>query len=67
MAMGKSNTNKSLCKIISLCISLSWMITRTNLLHRHYRDYFPVELVKTAELPATKNYILASFPHGILG
>jgi len=43
------------------------MITRTNLLHRHYRDYFPVELVKTAELPATKNYILASFPHGILG
>ncbi|XP_043662026.1 diacylglycerol O-acyltransferase 2 isoform X1 [Drosophila teissieri] len=44
-----------------------WMITRTNPLHRHYRDYFPVKLVKTAELPATKNYILASFPHGILG
>ncbi|XP_017132701.1 diacylglycerol O-acyltransferase 2 [Drosophila elegans] len=44
-----------------------WMITRTNRLHRHYRDYFPVELVKTAELPANKNYILASFPHGILG
>ncbi|XP_017132820.1 2-acylglycerol O-acyltransferase 2 isoform X2 [Drosophila elegans] len=34
---------------------------------RKYRSYFPVELVKTAELPATKNYIVASFPHGILG
>ncbi|XP_016967950.1 2-acylglycerol O-acyltransferase 2-A isoform X2 [Drosophila biarmipes] len=34
---------------------------------RRYRDYFPVELVKTAELPANKNYIVASFPHGILG
>jgi len=43
------------------------MITRTNRIHRRYRDYFPVELVKTAELPANKNYILASFPHGILG
>ncbi|KAH8233325.1 hypothetical protein KR026_006930 [Drosophila bipectinata] len=44
-----------------------WMITRTNRLHRYYRDYFPVELVKTADLPANRNYILASFPHGILG
>ncbi|EDW89230.1 diacylglycerol O-acyltransferase 2 [Drosophila yakuba] len=34
---------------------------------RRYRDYFPVELVKTAELPPNKNYIIASFPHGILG
>uniref|UniRef100_A0A6P4FZB4 Acyltransferase n=1 Tax=Drosophila rhopaloa TaxID=1041015 RepID=A0A6P4FZB4_DRORH len=34
---------------------------------RKYRNYFPVELVKTAELPANKNYIVASFPHGILG
>ncbi|XP_017017052.1 diacylglycerol O-acyltransferase 2 [Drosophila kikkawai] len=44
-----------------------WLITRTNRYHRYYRDYFPVELVKTAELPPNKNYILASFPHGILG
>ncbi|KAH8372647.1 hypothetical protein KR009_001913 [Drosophila setifemur] len=44
-----------------------WMLTRTNRVHRYYRDYFPVELVKTAELPPNKNYILASFPHGILG
>ncbi|XP_017078598.1 2-acylglycerol O-acyltransferase 2-A isoform X2 [Drosophila eugracilis] len=41
-----------------------WLFYRSN---RRYRDYFPVELVKTAELPANKNYIVASFPHGILG
>ncbi|XP_032307223.1 2-acylglycerol O-acyltransferase 2 [Drosophila ananassae] len=32
-----------------------------------YRDYFPVELVKTAELPPDRNYILSCFPHGLLG
>ncbi|XP_034654937.1 diacylglycerol O-acyltransferase 2-like [Drosophila subobscura] len=44
-----------------------WLLNRSNRLYRHYRNYFPVELVKTAELPPNKNYILASFPHGILG
>ncbi|KAH8277718.1 hypothetical protein KR018_004197 [Drosophila ironensis] len=44
-----------------------WKIFRHNWLFRHYRDYFPVQLVKTAELPPNRNYILASFPHGILG
>ncbi|KAH8372642.1 hypothetical protein KR009_001914 [Drosophila setifemur] len=41
-----------------------WLHYRSN---RKYRDYFPVELVKTAELPPNRNYILASFPHGLLG
>uniref|UniRef100_A0A8D0C0I1 Acyltransferase n=1 Tax=Salvator merianae TaxID=96440 RepID=A0A8D0C0I1_SALMN len=31
-----------------------------------HRDYFPIKLVKTAELPATKNYVLGSHPHGII-
>ncbi|EDW59979.1 2-acylglycerol O-acyltransferase 2-A [Drosophila virilis] len=44
-----------------------WMLNRTNCLYRIYRNYFPVQLVKTAELPPNRNYILASFPHGILG
>ncbi|KAL7738653.1 hypothetical protein ACLKA6_006943 [Drosophila palustris] len=44
-----------------------WMYNRSNPLNRLYRNYFPVSLVKTAELPPNKNYILASFPHGILG
>ncbi|XP_054744763.1 2-acylglycerol O-acyltransferase 2-like [Anastrepha obliqua] len=30
------------------------------------RDYFPVEIRKTAELPPNRNYVLAHFPHGIL-
>ncbi|XP_020564592.1 diacylglycerol O-acyltransferase 2 [Oryzias latipes] len=31
-----------------------------------YRDFFPVKLVKTAELNPNKNYILGSHPHGIM-
>ncbi|XP_065205184.1 2-acylglycerol O-acyltransferase 2-A-like [Planococcus citri] len=29
------------------------------------RDYFPIKLVKTAELPPDTTYLFASFPHGI--
>ncbi|XP_061753658.1 2-acylglycerol O-acyltransferase 3b isoform X1 [Nerophis ophidion] len=32
----------------------------------HYRDYFPIKLVKTAELSPNKNYILGCHPHGIM-
>lgn len=31
-----------------------------------YRDYFPVQLIKTAELPPGKNYLLIMYPHGVL-
>lgn len=33
---------------------------------RYYRDYFPVRLVKTTDLPSTKNYLFCVYPHGIL-
>ncbi|KAM9538503.1 diacylglycerol O-acyltransferase 2-like isoform 1-T1 [Guaruba guarouba] len=33
---------------------------------RHFRDYFPVKLVKTHELSPSHNYIIGSHPHGIL-
>ncbi|XP_006889867.1 PREDICTED: 2-acylglycerol O-acyltransferase 3 [Elephantulus edwardii] len=33
---------------------------------KHLRDYFPIKLVKTAELPPDRNYILGSHPHGIM-
>lgn len=33
----------------------------------HLRDYFPVELIKTAEFSSDRNYLFASFPHGIMG
>ncbi|XP_067348152.1 2-acylglycerol O-acyltransferase 3b isoform X2 [Channa argus] len=32
----------------------------------HFRDFFPVKLVKTAELNPNKNYILGYHPHGIM-
>ncbi|KAG7223253.1 hypothetical protein INR49_015609 [Caranx melampygus] len=32
----------------------------------HHRDYFPIKLVKTAELNPNKNYILGCHPHGIM-
>ncbi|XP_007518045.2 2-acylglycerol O-acyltransferase 3 [Erinaceus europaeus] len=33
---------------------------------RHLRDYYPIKLVKTAELPPDRNYVLAAHPHGIM-
>ncbi|NXK52281.1 DGAT2 acyltransferase, partial [Chauna torquata] len=33
---------------------------------RHFRDYFPVKLVKTHDLSPNHNYIIGSHPHGIL-
>nr|XP_023700594.1 diacylglycerol O-acyltransferase 2-like [Paramormyrops kingsleyae] len=33
---------------------------------RHFKNYFPVKLVKTTELSPSKNYILGSHPHGIM-
>ncbi|KAM7397836.1 hypothetical protein PAMA_005932 [Pampus argenteus] len=33
---------------------------------KHFRDFFPIKLVKTAELSPNKNYILGCHPHGIM-
>ncbi|XP_063564365.1 2-acylglycerol O-acyltransferase 3 isoform X4 [Gorilla gorilla gorilla] len=33
---------------------------------RQLRDYYPVKLVKTAELPPDRNYVLGAHPHGIM-
>ncbi|KAK8783062.1 hypothetical protein V5799_015595 [Amblyomma americanum] len=33
---------------------------------RYFRDYFPIRLVKTCELPADRNYLLGYHPHGIM-
>jgi len=32
----------------------------------HYNNYFPIKLVKTVDIPPTKNYLFCSHPHGIL-
>lgn len=31
-----------------------------------YNDYFPIKLVKTAELNPKRNYLMGSHPHGVL-
>lgn len=43
-----------------------WYAFRNLTIWAYYRDYFPIELVKTAELPANKNYIFCAYPHGII-
>ncbi|XP_061445780.1 2-acylglycerol O-acyltransferase 2-like [Rhineura floridana] len=32
----------------------------------HFRDYFPIKLVKTAELDPARNYLFGFHPHGVL-
>ncbi|XP_039099472.1 2-acylglycerol O-acyltransferase 3-like [Hyaena hyaena] len=41
--------------------------TRNWNIWKHLRDYYPIKLVKTAELPPDRNYVLAADPHGIMG
>ena len=43
-----------------------WQWVRKWQIWRHFRDYFPVDIVKTCELPPDQNYLLGSHPHGIL-
>lgn len=40
--------------------------TRRWRIWKHQRDYFPIKLVKTAELPPSQNYVLGAHPHGIM-
>ncbi|XKL69074.1 hypothetical protein PGB90_006843 [Kerria lacca] len=42
------------------------VVLRNVKLWQYAKDYFPVELVKTADLPSDKNYIFCVYPHGIL-
>uniref|UniRef100_A0A8C7A1Y8 Acyltransferase n=1 Tax=Neovison vison TaxID=452646 RepID=A0A8C7A1Y8_NEOVI len=39
---------------------------RNSAMWKHVRDYYPVKLVKTAELPPDRNYVLSVHPHGIM-
>ena len=33
---------------------------------KYFANYFPVKLVKTVDLEPSRNYLLCSFPHGVL-
>ncbi|NXO79414.1 MOGT2 acyltransferase, partial [Sitta europaea] len=41
-------------------------IIRNCIVWRYMRDYFPITLVKTAELDPRKNYLVGFHPHGVL-
>ncbi|XP_040828805.1 2-acylglycerol O-acyltransferase 3-like [Ochotona curzoniae] len=43
-----------------------WEWLRTWRIWKQQRDYFPIKLVKTAELPPNQNYVLGAHPHGIM-
>lgn len=32
---------------------------------KHCMNYFPIDLVKTADLPPDRNYLICVFPHGV--
>lgn len=38
--------------------NLSWF--------KHFSNFFPVKIIKTAELPPTTNYLFAIYPHGVI-
>lgn len=44
----------------------NWTPARSWPFWSYYRDYFPVKLVKTADLDAKQNYIFTVHPHGII-
>ena len=51
--------------IMILFYRIEWC--RKSPLWKYYANYFPVKLVKTAELDPNKgNYLLGSHPHGII-
>ncbi|XP_014816095.1 PREDICTED: 2-acylglycerol O-acyltransferase 2 [Calidris pugnax] len=41
-------------------------VLRNSIIWRYMRDYFPVTLVKTAELDPRQNYLMGFHPHGVL-
>ncbi|KFQ36855.1 PREDICTED: 2-acylglycerol O-acyltransferase 2 [Merops nubicus] len=41
-------------------------VIRNSIVWRYMRDYFPITLVKTAELDPRQNYLMGFHPHGVL-
>jgi 2-acylglycerol O-acyltransferase 2 len=44
-----------------------WEALRHHKIWCYFRDFFPVELRKTAELSPDRNYLFGYHPHGIIG
>ncbi|MFH4973389.1 hypothetical protein AB6A40_000098 [Gnathostoma spinigerum] len=43
-----------------------WEFYRNASIWKYFASYFPMKLVKTAELPPDRNYIIGLHPHGVL-
>ena len=35
-------------------------------MNKYFKDYFPIEMVKTADLNPERKYLLCSHPHGVM-
>uniref|UniRef100_A0A914ZQ98 Acyltransferase n=1 Tax=Parascaris univalens TaxID=6257 RepID=A0A914ZQ98_PARUN len=46
--------------------SRRWRFYRECCIWKHFASYFPLKLVKTADLPPDRNYIIGCHPHGVL-
>ena len=46
--------------------SFRWKCFRESLVARGLANYFPVKVVKTADLDPGRNYLLGSHPHGFI-
>ncbi|KAK6757431.1 hypothetical protein RB195_015326 [Necator americanus] len=46
--------------------SRGWSWYKNHPIWKHFADYFPLRVVKTADLPPDRNYIIGSHPHGVL-
>lgn len=46
------------------CFRVSWV--RNLSIWKHFLNYFPVDLIKTADLPSDRNYLICICPHGLL-
>ena len=48
------------------CVLSYSRFTRKWINWKYFKEYFPIELVKTAELPPDGNYLIGSHPHGVM-
>ncbi|KAK6047036.1 diacylglycerol acyltransferase [Cooperia oncophora] len=51
---------------VVLPIISTWNWYKNHAIWTHFADYFPLRIVKTADLPPDRNYIIGSHPHGAL-
>ena len=43
-----------------------WLFSVFTPLNKYFKDYFPIELIKTADLDPDGKYLLCSHPHGVM-